>query len=219
VVVAVVVLVVALIAVAAWAASGDGGGNGGDGANGDDRDASTTTAADGEAAQTTATTDGSTTAPTTTSTTAGGANLPAGWTRYQGPNGIYTIAHPAGWQVQPADGPRVRIRDPETGSYLLIDWTDEPRPDPVADWRTQSEGFAASHEGYQEIRIEPVRYRDYNAAVWEFRYRDGGVDLHVANLGFVAGNRGYALYFQTHEENWAQSQNVLTRFRQTFRPG
>lgn len=222
---AAVVAVLALIAIAAWAAAGNGGG---DGAGEDgSRDDSTTTAADGEASQTTATTGGSpsttaststtTTASTTTTTADGG--VPAGWTRYEGPNGAYTIAHPRGWQVQPPDGPRVRIRDPESGSYLLIEWTDDPRPDPVADWRAQAEGFAGRHEGYQEIRIEPFEYRDYNAAVWEFRYRDEGVDLHVANLGFVAGDRGYALYFQTHEDRWQASQPTFARFRDAFQPG
>jgi eukaryotic-like serine/threonine-protein kinase len=215
-VVVAVVAVVVLIVVAAWAAAGDGGGNEG-GTGGGARDASTTTTtADGEASQTTATTAASTT--TSTPTTAAGG-VPRGWTRYEGPNGVYTIAHPAGWQVQPGEQGRVRIRDPESSSYLLIDWTNEPRPDPVADWRTQSQGFAERHEAYQEISIAPFRYRDYNAAVWEFRYRDQGVDLHVANLGFVAGNRGYALYFQTHEDKWASSQSTFERFRQTFHPG
>jgi hypothetical protein len=216
VVIAAVVAVVALVAVAAWAAA-SGGGDGGDDTDGGGRDtSSTTTSADEEASQTTASTTAST-APTTSTTASGG--LPAGWTRYEGPNGVYTIAHPAGWQVEPGEQGRVRIRDPESGSYLLIDWTDEPRPDPVADWRTQSQGFAGRHEAYQEIRIEPAHYRDYNAAIWEFRYRDQGVDLHVANLGFVAANRGYALYFQTHEDRWAASKGILTRFRQTFHPG
>jgi eukaryotic-like serine/threonine-protein kinase len=217
VVIAAVAAVVALIALAAWAAAGDGGGNGGDETGGGDA-SSTTTAANGaesEAGPTTASTTASTAATTTTAAT---GDLPDGWTRYEGPNGVYTIAHPAGWQAQPGERGRVRIRDPESGSYLLVDWTDDPRPDPVADWRTQSEGFAARHEGYQEIRIEPFRYRDYNAALWEFRYRDQGVELHVANLGFVAAGRGYALYFQTHDDRWASSQGIFDRFRQTFRP-
>jgi eukaryotic-like serine/threonine-protein kinase len=214
VVVAAVVAVVALIVVAAWAAAGDGGGGDGSETDGGRDASSTTTAADEEASQTTATT-----AASTTTTTAADGGVPEGWTRYRGPNGVYTIAHPAGWQVQPADGPRVRIRDPETGSYLLIDWTDEPRSDPVADWRAQAQGFAERHEAYREIRIERFDYRNYNAAIWEFRYRDEGVDLHVANLGFVARNRGYALYFQTHEDRWAGSQGTFDRLRESFRPG
>lgn len=228
VVAAAVVAVVALIAIAAWAAAG-GGGNGDNDGGRDapsattaaDGEASQTTAADGEAAdgETTTTSTSTSTTSTTTSTTTGAGEVPEGWTTYEGPNGVYTIAHPEGWQVQPADGPRVRIRDPESGSYLLVDWTDEPRPDPVADWRSQSQTFASRHEGYQEIRIEPFDYRDYNAAVWEFRYRDQGVDLHVANLGFVAGDRGYALYFQTHEDQWQSSQPTFASFRQTFQPG
>jgi eukaryotic-like serine/threonine-protein kinase len=208
-VVAAVVAVVALLAVAAWAAAGNGDDDGGDTGRGG---SPTTTAAGSQASPTT-------TAPSTPTTTTPAGRLPAGWTRYEGPNGAYSIAYPQGWQVVPADGPRVRIRDPQTGSYLLIDWTATPRPDPVADWRQQSQGFAARHEGYREIRIAPFRYSDYDAAIWEFRYRDQGADLHVANLGFVTGGRGYALYFQTHQDRWAASEATFARFRQTFRPG
>ena len=143
--------------------------------------------------------------------------MPAGWAEYTDPGGAYTIAHPPGWTVEPGN-PQTKFRDPGTGTYLLVDWTSTPRADPVADWQSQSGGFQARHDGYRTVRIEAARYRDYNAAVWEFGYRDGGADLHVANLGFVTGGRGYALYFQTHEENWAASQPLFQQFQQAFRP-
>ncbi|HEX8804007.1 MAG TPA: hypothetical protein VF743_07430, partial [Acidimicrobiales bacterium] len=166
---------------------------------------------------TTPTTSTTTTSRTTTTTSAVGA-VPAGWTRYTDPAIGYTIAHPPGWEVRPVDATRTDFRDPATGTYLRVDWTNEPRPDPVADWRSQSEGFAAGHEGYEEISIAPFTYRDYNAALWEFRYREGGAVLHAGNLGFVAGPRGYALYFQTHEADWASSQTTYERFRAAFAP-
>jgi tRNA A-37 threonylcarbamoyl transferase component Bud32 len=214
VIVAVAVLV--LLAVTIWALAGGGDGNGGGGTDtgGGATTASTTAtsteqaAADGEGTTTTTAAEQEQASP----------DVPDGWTEYQHPAAGYTIAHPAGWQVEPSGGPRIDISDPESGSYLRIDWTDEPQPDPVADWRTQSEGFASRHEAYREIRIEPYEYRDYDAAVWEFTYRDDGADLHVANLGFVAGPRGYALYFQTPEDRWASSQETFTSFRETFRP-
>jgi hypothetical protein len=55
--------------------------------------------------------------------------------------------------------------------------------------------------------------------VWEFTYSADGADLHVANLGFVADNRGYALYFQTREEDWESSQGIFEDFRTAFQPG
>jgi eukaryotic-like serine/threonine-protein kinase len=195
-----------------------------------DRAGDTGSAADHTAAPTTATTDVLTTNPTaTTSATGLGAALdrpstaqpqvPDGWVAFADPEGAYSIARPPGWEV--ALGSRdhtVFIREPGTGTYLLVEWTPDPKPDPVADWEEQSKYFADRHEGYEELRIEPFPYRDYNAAIWEFRYRTGETVLHAANLNIVTGGRAYALYFQTREERWHASQATFTGFRQAFNP-
>jgi hypothetical protein len=143
--------------------------------------------------------------------------LPDGWVPYHDDTAGYSIGYPAGWQVVPAGGPRVDFRDPATGVFLRVDWTATPRDDPVADWRNQAVGFARRHPGYQEIGIAPATYRDYNAGLWEFRY--GDPQIHVANLGFVTGGKGYALYFSAPEDRWAASQPLQDQFRQVFRPG
>jgi eukaryotic-like serine/threonine-protein kinase len=187
-------------------------------------------AADHTAASTTATTDVRTTNPTATTRTTdlaaaqarpstAGPQVPDGWVAFADPEGSYSIAHPPGWEV--ALGSRdhtVFIREPGTGTYLLVEWTPDPKPDPVADWEEQSTYFATRHEGYEELRIEPFPYRDYNAAMWEFRYRAGGAVLHAGNLNVVTGGRAYALYFQTREERWHASQYTFTGFRQAFNP-
>ncbi|HET6771835.1 MAG TPA: protein kinase [Acidimicrobiales bacterium] len=202
-------------------------------------EAATETTADtageaGAAADPAAATTGTTSAPTSSSTTTtsttrvgsaearaptSASHVPDGWIVFTDPEGAYSIAHPPGWNV--ARGRRdhtVFIREPGTGTYLLVEWTPDPKPDPVADWQAQSEYFATRHEGYAELRIEPYTYRDYNAAMWEFRYQDGGTVLHAGNLGFVTAGRGYALYFQTREPNWNASQDTFARFREAFDP-
>ena len=142
-----------------------------------------------------------TTAPATTAlaTTAppaaAGATIPAGWSAYQDPSGRYSIAHPPGWSVVPRTDTITDFRDPATGSYLRVDWTDTPKDDPAQDWREQAVVFARNHANYQELGIEPTTYRDYNAAMWEFTY-GSGTTVHATNLGFVTGGRGYALLFQ-----------------------
>jgi hypothetical protein len=176
------------------------------------------TTAEPEREETTAaTTAAPTTAPPVTAPPAAGAGLPAGWVPYHDDAGGYSIGYPAGWQVVPAGGPRIDFRDPATGAFLRVDWTATPGSDPVADWRNQSVGFAQRHPDYQEISIAPATYRDYNAGLWEFRY--GDPQIHVANLGFVTGGKGYALYFSAPEDQWAASQPVQDQFRQAFQPG
>ena len=214
----------------------DHGGDGDADQAADNRAASETTAdtagdaGTAAAAPTTATTDVLTTNPTgTTSTTHLGAasarpptaepQVPNGWIVFADPEGAYSIAHPPGWEV--ALGSRdhtVFIREPGTGTYLLVEWTPDPKPDPVADWEEQSKYFANRHEGYEELRIEPFPYRYYNAAMWEFRYRVGGTVLHAGNLNIVTAGRAYALYFQTREQRWDASQDTFTGFRQAFKP-
>ena len=111
-------------------------------------------------------------APTTTTAAEG---LPDGWAPFADPEGAYTIGLPPGWQVRRTDVPyRIDLVDSGTGSFLRIEWTDSPKPDPVADWREQAESFASRNASYQEIGIAPVDYRDYDAALWEFTHSSGG---------------------------------------------
>ena len=194
--------------------------------------------ATGEAPSTTETPDAddpatsSTEAPTTTAepetatTTAAppaprGAQVPAGWTTFTDPKTGYTVAHPEGWRVQGRSGNRTDFTDPTTGSYLRVDWTDTPGESAQADWERQSDAFGKSHDGYEEIRIEPTTYAgSTNASLWEYRYTAGGAALHAYNLGFVLPDRsyGFALNFQTREERWAASQSTWEQLKAGFSP-
>jgi eukaryotic-like serine/threonine-protein kinase len=221
---AVAAVVVLLVVVAAFALTrGDGDG---EETTGDEATATTAASAGDDPAATTAppapetpaTTAPATTAPATTAPpAAAGATIPAGWTAYQDPSGRYSIAHPPGWSVVPRTDTITDFRDPATGSYLRVDWTDTPKDDPAQDWREQAVVFARNHANYQELGIGPTIYRDYDAAVWEFTY-GSGTTVHATNLGFVTGGRGYALLFQTPEDIWAPSQGLNQQFREAFRP-
>jgi hypothetical protein len=46
----------------------------------------------------------------------------------------------------------------------------------------------------------------------------GGARLHALDLGFVAGDQGYALYFQTKEERWSASQDLFAQLSDSFQP-
>jgi hypothetical protein len=207
---------VTLLVAAGLAATRNGDGDPGDVGSGGTAGPSTTDAPTTTAAPNTTGSTPSTTAPT--GTTAPGGDLPPGWVGYHDAAGGYTIGHPSSWRVVRAGGPRIDFRDPATGAYLRVDWTASPGDDPAADWRQQAAGYARRHPGYEEIGIAPTSYRDYNAALWEFRY-GANPRLHVANLGFVTGGKGYALLFQAPEADWAGYQDMITQFRRTFQPG
>lgn len=154
--------------------------------------------------------------PSPTPTETAAAQVPEGWEAFDGP--AYVVAHPSGWEPQDASGPRVDITDPDTGSYLRLDYTDEPKDDPVADWERQSDAFAERHENYEEIQIEAVDYRDYDAALWEYTYTEGGQQFHAYNLGFTTGECGYALNLQAPAEVWPQIEQLFDEFKASFQP-
>ena len=139
------------------------------------------------------------------------------FTTYTHPSQGWTAHYPEGWQVQVRSGSAVDFREPGTGRYLRVGFTDSPGNDAVAAWRAGAASFARTHGGYEEIRIEPADYRGYEAAVWEYRWRDSNL-LHAINLGFVTGERGYALNFQTREPDWERSRDLFEAMKERFEP-
>jgi hypothetical protein len=143
---------------------------------------------------------------------------PASWAAYTDPETGYALAYPADWVVRPqsASLTTTDFVDPETGTYLRVDWTGDPGPSPEAHWDQFSAAFAESHADYAEIRIDSTIYKGYEAALWEYSYSDGGTELHAYNLGFVTSDFGFALNFQSHAENWNDSQALFERFKAAF---
>jgi eukaryotic-like serine/threonine-protein kinase len=143
--------------------------------------------------------------------------VPPGWTRYTDQSTGWRVAYPAGWQVRPNDESSVDFEDPASPTYLRVDWTDQPGPSPVGAWEEYSVEFAAQHDGYREIRLEPTRFKGFEAAEWEFAYREGGARLHALDLGFVTGDYGFALFFQSEASDWNASQDVFEAIQASFR--
>jgi serine/threonine protein kinase len=145
---------------------------------------------------------------------------PADWTTYREDTVGYSIPYPSDWEIVPIDETMTDFRDPASSSYLRVDWTDTPGDSPVEAWETFEETFATEHTGYERIAIEPTTFKGMDAAVWEFTYSDGGAQLHAVDLGFVTedGSYGFALNFQTLEEDWDASQDTFAAFQEGFRP-
>jgi eukaryotic-like serine/threonine-protein kinase len=202
-------LVLALVvAVSALTGDGDGGEQAGAGET-----PSTTAAAE----DTTTTTEPTTTTEATTTTTEE-TGLPEGWTPFTDPHGAYTLGLPPGWEVrETSNARRLDFVDSSTGSLLRVEWTPTPGPSAAQAWRDNAPGFAANNAGYDEIAIDEVDYRDYDAALWEFRHGSGET-MHTGNLGFVTHGRGYAMMLRTPESRWEESQPLFEQFKRAFQP-
>jgi eukaryotic-like serine/threonine-protein kinase len=144
------------------------------------------------------------------------AALPAGFRWYRDQTG-FSVAVPDEWRVD-RQGQIVYFREPAGSRFLLIDQTDHPKDDPVADWQEQERYRKGSYADYQRVRIVPVDYYR-KAADWEFSYagRDGRV--HVLNRGVVTSNdKAYGIYWSTRESQWPDSLRYFEVFTKTFQP-
>ena len=145
--------------------------------------------------------------------------LPAGYYRFTNATG-FSIGVPRGWRVS-HDGHYVYIRDPaNSGIFLLIDQSDQPKPNPLADWRQQAADRQGSYPGYQLILLREVRYTQAEkAADWEFTYNRNGVMVRVLNRNILANARhAYALYWSTPVSEWDASYHFFQVFAATFLP-
>lgn len=143
--------------------------------------------------------------------------VPEGWTTYTDDLG-WSIAHPPDWEVVERSGTIVDFRDPDSPTYMRVDFTDDPPASAVGAWEEMSAAFAAERTNYRELRIDPVTFQGFEGALWEYTYTEGGLDLHAANLGFGTDEFGQALNFQTAAGDWEEQQDLHEWFRRSFRP-
>ena len=147
------------------------------------------------------------------------AALPAGYYRFTNSTG-FSIGVPRGWQIS-HDGHYVYIRDPaNSGIFLLIDQSDQPKANALADWRQQAANRQGTYPGYHLILLQSVRYpQAEQAADWEFTYNRNGVTVQVLNRNILANARhAYALYWSTPASDWNAYYHYFQVFAATFRP-
>jgi serine/threonine protein kinase len=179
-----------------------------------------------------ATTSASATTPTATaspsrsftsaSASSGGSGsnaLPAGYYRFTNSTG-FSIGVPTGWQISHV-GHYVYIRNPsDSAIFLLIDQSDHPQPNPLADWQQQAADRESTYPGYHLILLQAVSYAQAKkAADWEFTYDRDGVAVQVLNRNVLANARhAYALYWSTPVSDWSAYYHFFQAFAATFRP-
>jgi serine/threonine protein kinase len=150
---------------------------------------------------------------------AGYGAMPAGFYRFTNSTG-FSIGVPNGWQIKHV-GHYVYVDDPSNGNiFLLIDQSDQPKPNALADWQQQAANRAGSYPGYHLIRLQSVSYpQAEQAADWEFTYDRGGVTVHILNRNILANaHHAYALYWSVPEAQWSAYYRYFQAFAATFRP-
>jgi eukaryotic-like serine/threonine-protein kinase len=150
---------------------------------------------------------------------AGTSAIPGGFYRFTNSTG-FSIGVPDGWQISHV-GHYVYITDPDNGGiFLLIDQSDNPKPNPLADWEQQQANRESSYQDYHLIRLESVNYpQAEKAADWEFTYDRNGVIVHILNRNILANaDHAYALYWSTPESDWNAYFRYFQAFAATFRP-
>jgi len=142
--------------------------------------------------------------------------IPDGFRLHRDPTG-FSLAIPEGWSVWRRDH-YVYVTESGGRRFLLIDQTDQPKSDAVADWTRQEAARRDSLRDYERIRIERVDYF-LEAADWEFRHTKGKTRLHVVNRGFVTSeDQAYSLYWSTPDSEWDDSLRYFEVFTRTFQP-
>ncbi|MFY1654673.1 protein kinase domain-containing protein [Solwaraspora sp. WMMB762] len=144
--------------------------------------------------------------------------LPDGWRLHEDQTG-FSVPVPEGWSVS-RERTRVEFRENgRLGRLIIIDQTDNPKPDPVADWQNQEQTRRGTYNNYERVRIEAVDYF-LDAADWEFRYTSNqGNRLQVRNRGFVtAPDKAYSIYWSTTAERWQQDLVYFELMASRFQP-
>jgi hypothetical protein len=215
-------LIVGLILILPKAFGGDGGGAKPAPTVGAAKPAATAPAGAGQSPTRRPTTAAATSAPATSAPASsapasggGSVPLPAGWSMYVDPTG-FSVPIPTGASVS-HQGSEVYFR--KDNRLLIVDQTDQPKSDPVADWRSQEAVRKGTYRDYRQIKIVPVEYR-LKAADWEFTYTTGsGNPQHVVKRGFITGpNQAYGLSWFTSPDDWAGSLKDLQLIYQGFKP-
>ncbi len=158
----------------------------------------------------------SSTDPSPSASTPATGAMPAGWHLYQDPTG-FQVPVPDGVSIT-RQGSEVYFR--KDNRLLIVDQTDQPKPDPVADWTQQEQDRAGSaYQNYHRIKIVAVNYF-LKAADWEFTYTtSSGNDQHADKRGVITGaHQAYGLSWYTSPDDWAASQADLQVIYQGFKP-
>jgi hypothetical protein len=141
--------------------------------------------------------------------------VPKGWRLYQGDG--YSVPVPEGASARSED---TEMYFTKNNRLLIIDHSEQPKPDPVADWKDQeAERRGSKYQDYRRIKLVPLNYLG-KAADWEFTYTTtSGNPQHAVKRGFITtpGKQAYSISWYTSPDDWAASQKDLQVIYQGFK--
>ncbi len=132
-----------------------------------------------------------------------GQELPDGYRLVRDPLD-FTVAVPQGWERRLDGATRVDYVAPNGSRFLRIDQVAEAGTDAEQAWLDAEPSVADSLSGYSRLRIEPVDYRSWEAADWEFTWEGESGTVRVLNRGFITDPRGFALYMSGPDSSWEE---------------
>jgi hypothetical protein len=152
--------------------------------------------------------------PPTSKTAAGG--VPKGWYLYNGDG--YSVPVPNGSSVQKRGS---EVYFTKNNRLLIIDHSERPKSDPVADWQDQeADRRGSKYRNYDRVALKGLDFHG-KAADWEFTYTtDSGNPQHAVKRGFITtpGKQAYSISWYTSPDDWDASQKDLQIIYQGFKP-
>lgn len=94
---------------------------------------------------------------------------------------------------------------------LRLDFSEPTGVGALANWKSYSQDFAASHPGYQELKIANVACPNgaNDCADWEFTFPENGAVRHVVDRAILNGNIAFAVYISAPLNVFPQAKAVF----------
>ncbi|MDQ1654276.1 MAG: eukaryotic-like serine/threonine-protein kinase, partial [Cryptosporangiaceae bacterium] len=109
--------------------------------------------------------------------------------------------------------------DPNGPGSLLIEQTNQPKPDAVADWRSREPQRRATTPGYVLIGIRNVPNYFITTADWEYLRTRGGAQVHLIIRGTkTSDHQAYGIHWETPAAQWTSNKHFFDTFTTTFTP-
>jgi serine/threonine protein kinase len=139
------------------------------------------------------------------------------WSKYTDPATGFTIDYPSDWRVS-REGNYTDFRHPDSAAALRVVVQDSNARSAESAWLDLERRFRTEQQGYSRIRLEPTKFKDFDAAQWEFTYERRNVQLHNLDLGVVTGAKGFTLNFEARQSDWDIVKAFMDRFKDSFEP-